>query len=234
MPPVGARRAVRLVGPGLLTLLMLVVMIGLGSWQVERLRWKRALLDEIAQGEASPAVPLPPHPRPFAKVRVTGDFREDLSALYGAEVRATADGPQMGAQFIVPLERPGEPALLVDRGWVPLTRREPVAQPGGTVSVEGYVREGEASGWLSARDDPAARRFYTLNPAAIGAALGLPQVEPFVLVVLGEARDGHYPDPARRLPRLPNNHLSYAVTWYGLALILLVIYGIWARRTLRS
>jgi surfeit locus 1 family protein len=76
--------------------------------------------------------------------------------------------------------------------------------------------------------------FYTLDPQTIGAALGLTHVAPFTLVEMGKAPDAGYPDPARTLPRPPNNHLTYAITWFGLAATLLVIFVIYAARLLRG
>ena len=88
----------------------------------------------------------------------------------------------------------------------------------------GYVRPPEHPRWFGATDDPAARRFFALDPAAIGAALGLAEVAPFTLVALGPA--GGVPEPAQALPRPPNDHLGYAITWFGLA-------GLLARRVRR-
>ncbi len=87
----------RLFVPALSTVVMLAILTGLGVWQLERLQWKEGLLAEIAHAEQSPAVPLPATPSPFAKVEVTGTLREDLSALYGAEVRDTRSGTQFRA-----------------------------------------------------------------------------------------------------------------------------------------
>ena len=213
---------------------MLAILLGLGTWQVERLHWKQALLAQLARAEAAPPIPLPANPEPFAKVAVSGHLRDDLSAQYGAEVHDTSSGPQLGAQLIVPLEREAADPILVDRGWVPPTRRQPIALPTGEVTIEGYVRPGEKSGVFSAKDDPAARQFYTLDPTAIGAALGLPQVAPFVLVAMGPAMPERWPAPAQHLPRPPNDHLSYAITWYGLAVSLVVIFVLWARKVLSA
>jgi surfeit locus 1 family protein len=147
-------------------------------------------------------------------------------------VRETPAGPQLGTQLIVPLERTDGDTVLVERGWVPMSRPRGIALPGGAVTVEGYVRPGDTAGWFSATDSPAARQFYTLDPAAIGAALELPRVAPFILVAVGSPPAERYPDPAQHLPRPPNNHLSYAITWYGLSVALVVIFVLWARKVL--
>ncbi|MGA3400361.1 MAG: SURF1 family cytochrome oxidase biogenesis protein [Acetobacteraceae bacterium] len=224
----------RLLWPGLMTTAMLAVLLALGTWQVRRLHWKEAILAQIAHAEAAPPIPLQAVPEPYTKVAVTGHLRADLSAQYAVEVRDTREGPQMGTFLVQPLERPGEPPLLVERGWVPQKRTAPIAQPPGETTVTGYIHAAETPGLFSAKDDPAARIFYTLDPAAIGASLGLPHVAPFILIALGPAPPELWPDPAQHLPQPPNNHLSYAITWYGLAVALVVIFLVWARRTLRA
>jgi surfeit locus 1 family protein len=238
-----------------MTAVMLLVLLGLGSWQVKRLFWKQALLTQIAQAEAAQPVPLARiepkgTPSPFMKISATGTFLPDETALYGAEVRDVAPGPTtaspttagpamagpaMGAQLIEPMREVNGELILVDRGWVPISRTGPLDQPTGEVTVSGYVRLGDTQHWYSAADDPASRQFYTLDPHAIGAALGLADIRPFVLVALAAGTGpglivDHWPDPARHLPRPPNNHLVYAITWYGLAVALLAIFTMWARK----
>lgn len=224
----------RLFWPGLTALLMLAILLGLGTWQIYRLHWKEGILAQIARAQAGPPGPLSDHPSPWAKVAVTGHLRTDIGAQFGVEVRDTRKGPQLGTFLIQPLERPGEPPLLVDRGWVPQHRSRPMAQPPDPTTIVGYIRPAETPGLFSATDDPAARVFYTLDPAAIGAALGLKRVAPFVLVALGPNVPDTWPAPAQHLPQPPNNHLNYAITWYGLAAALVVIFLAKARRILRA
>jgi len=226
LPP--ASRARALLRPALLALPVLLALIGLGTWQLQRLAWKTELLARIAAAEAAPPVPLTAAPEPFAKVAATGRFDHGREALLGIEVR----GGALGARLLTPLLREGAEPVLVDRGWVPLEGGGPVARPEGPVEVTGYVRPGERAGLFAAADDVAGRRFYTFDPAAIGAALGLPAVAPFGLVALGEAAG--LPEPARALPRPSNNHLGYAITWYGLAAALAGVFLVWARRRLKE
>jgi surfeit locus 1 family protein len=215
-------------------LVMELILLALGTWQVHRLHWKEAILAEIARAEAAPAVPLAGNPGPFTKVTVSGRLRNDLAASYGADVRDTASGPQLGTYLIVPLERANEPTLLVDRGWVPAKRSGPINELHGTVSIAGYLHPADHAGMFSARDDPATRTFYTLDPATIGAALGLKNVAPFILIALGPPPAEHYPEPATHLPRPPNNHFIYAVTWYGLAFALVVMFCVWVQGMLQA
>ncbi len=220
----------RLLVPAASALVMFLVLVSLGVWQVHRLAWKEALLAEIDHAEAAPAIELPSEPQPFQKVRVQGHYRPDLTATYGALVNDTPTGPAMGGRLIMALERSGAPDILIDRGWVP--EHVAVATPAGAVSVTGYVRMADRSGLFSATDDLAGRHFYTLDPAAIGRAMGLDTVAPFILVALGpqSGETDAYPVPAQHLPRPPNDHLSYAITWFGLALVLLVVFVTWSRK----
>jgi surfeit locus 1 family protein len=217
----------RLLLPLLVALPVLAVLLGLGTWQAQRLTWKTDILARIDAAEAAPAPPLPADPLPFSRGEVTGRFDHGREALVGLEVR----GAVLGARLVTPLLREGAPPLLVDRGWVPL-EAPAFARPEGVQRVTGWVRPAERAGMFSATDAPAARRFYTFDPEAIGAALGLPRTEPFALVALGAG--GALPDPDRRTPRPSNNHLGYAITWYGLAAALAGVFLVWARRRLKD
>ncbi len=214
--------------PVLVALPVLTVLLGLGTWQWQRLGWKTALLAELAAAEQAPPVPLPATPQPFARVIVRGRFDHGREVLLGAEVR----GNRMGAHLLTPLLRPDAPPLLVDRGWVPVERDVPLDRPEGEVAVTGYVRQADERSWLAAADNPAARRFFTLDPEAIGQALGLPRPAPFVLVALAtpDSPPQALPEPARHLPRPNNPHLGYAITWYGLAAALLGVLAVFLGR----
>ena len=134
--------------PAIATIVMLAILIGLGVWQLQRLQWKLGLLAEIDRAEAAPPVPLPDHPLQFTKVTVSGHFRDDLHALYGADVRDVPGGTAMGAQLIVPLERPGQDPILVDRGWVPDGPTRPARRrcgSRGATSAHPIARERSAS-----------------------------------------------------------------------------------------
>ena len=216
----------RLLVPGATALAMVALLISLGVWQLQRRTWKLGLLAQIDQAESAPAILLPPDPPAFAKVRAEGRLRPDLQALYGSDVRDVPGGTTIGAQLIEPLERPGQDPVLVDLGWLPTGTR---AAPAGT-AVEGYMRRPHHPGAFRAPDDPAARRFFTLDPGPIAASLGIARAAPFTLIAMGAAEPGVFPQPAETLPRPPNDHLNYALTWFGLALALVVVFTVYARK----
>jgi surfeit locus 1 family protein len=211
---------------GLFVSLGVLLLLGLGTWQVYRLHWKEGILAEIDAAEAHPPAPLTEHPPAWGRVAVTGRFDYSKAVRFSLDVRDTTTGSVMGHYQLVPLERDGAPALLVNRGWIPETAGTKVDKPTGTVTVAGYVRMGDHPSWFSPSDDVPGRQFYVMNPPAIAKAMGIGPVEPFALVVLGNAPAGEYPAPATDFPRPPNNHLAYAITWYSLAAVLVAMYAV--------
>jgi surfeit locus 1 family protein len=211
--------------PAAAALPVLCILLALGWWQLQRLHWKAEILARMDAAEAAPPAPLGPSPQPFARVVAEGRLDATRAALVGLEPRQGT----LGARLVVPLLRDGAPPVLVDLGWVPQGARGPV--PEGRVAILGFVHPGDSRSWLAAADDLAGRHFYTFDPPAIAAALGLPGAEPFALVRLGPPGT---PDPARAIPRPPNNHLGYVVTWWGLAFALLLVLGAFLARRLRS
>jgi surfeit locus 1 family protein len=203
------------------------ILIGLGFWQIRRLHWKEGILAQIDAAERSAPVDLTGATPPlFTRVTAHGVLRGGRMALYGAEVR----GEHMGAQAVEVLDRVGEKPILVDLGWVMTDRGKPPPVTGPR-DITGYIRLPETPNFLSAADDLEGLHFYTLNPETIGVALGAPDVAPFTLVALknpaGAPLPAGAPEPADSLPRPPNNHLQYALTWFGLAAALLGVFGSW-------
>ena len=208
------------------TAIACTILVALGVWQLQRLHWKEGLIAQIDAAERAPPVLLGPGTPPlFTRVRVRGTLRADHLALYGAEVR----GMRMGAQGIQVLDRPGARPLLVVLGWIPTEGAAP--RPlSGSADITGYIRLPEPGGWLSATDDLERRHFYALNPSTIGASLGASNAAPSTLVALGPPAPPGQPQPAETLPRPVNNHLQYALTWFGLAAALLGVSGAWVRK----
>ena len=217
----------RLFWPAVTAAAMFAVLCGLGVWQVQRLHWKTALLARIDAAERAPGVDVPDVPQAFEKVRVTGRLRPELGR-YAVEARDIGGQRVLGSQVVGLLDvPPGAPVVAV-LGWLP--DDAPFASPADAMTLEGYVREPAKPGWFTPPDDPGRRHFYTLDPAVIGRVLGAATVAPFSIVRLGPPDAPGEPVPAEALPRPPNDHLSYAITWFGLALTLLVVFALFIRR----
>ena len=216
-----------LLGAAVATSVAFAILVALGVWQLERLRWKERLLAQVDAAEHAKPVPLTSATPPlFTRVVARGTLVAPPNAFYGVEV----ERDELGAQLVETLVRAGQPPVLVVLGWVPTQGGTPRLVT-GPAEVTGYVRLPETANWLSAQDDPDGRRFYTLNPRRIGAALGVADAAPFVLVALGPApASPDAPVPADVLPRPVNNHLQYALTWFGLAAALLGVFVAWTKK----
>jgi surfeit locus 1 family protein len=226
----GARRFRPQLWPTLASLAAFLVLVGLGTWQVERLQWKESLIAERQARLAAPLEPLPSDAEDwrtweFRRVQMSGAFRHDLEQLFGA---SAIDG-QLGHHVLTPMLRRDGAALLVDRGWVPADKAHPAArresQIGGPVEVTGIARyraDGEP-GWFTPDNQPQARLWFRYDLPEIEEAIGL-ELLPVVVEADASANAGGLPIGGRTRVELPNNHLQYAITWYGLAAVLVAMY----------
>lgn len=229
--------------PALLTALGTLILCGLGVWQIERMSEKHAYIERLTRQAAGPAAPMPPgdawntlNPAALdlAHVAAKGSYVGDNVA----SVRTTiASGPPGSRQLSgfgrwifqgFRLEDGG--VVLVNRGFVPEARLGEVGPATGSATVDGFLRAPEARNSFTPADLPARREFYTRDPAAIAAALGLPAA-PFYLEARREG-DGLTPpagvDVRELIDRIPDNHLSYALTWFGLAATLIGVFTVFA------
>jgi surfeit locus 1 family protein len=217
-------------GPTVLTVLGLAVLVCLGTWQLERLHWKEALIAERQARLAAPPQMLPAASDSwsswdFRAVVVEGEFRHDLEQLFGV---AALDGG-LGHHVLTPLVRSDGGAVLVDRGWVPADRAQPAARRegllAGPVRPSGIARYrgGDRPGWFTPDNQPGEHLWYWYDLSGLEDALGL-ELLPVVVEADGAPNPGGLPIGGQTRTELPNNHLQYAITWYGLAAGLLVIW----------
>jgi surfeit locus 1 family protein len=216
--------------PSLATLAALIVLVALGTWQVERLQWKEGLIAQRAAQLAAPPEVLPAHSDDWAawdfrQVSTSGRFRHDLEQLFGASAR---DG-ELGHHLLTPLVRAEGSALLVDRGWVPADRAHPAVRREGQIEGPGTVtgiaryRGDDTAGWFTPDNKPENLMWFSYDLPALEQALGLPLL-PVVVEADDHPNPGGLPIGGQTRIELPNNHLQYAMTWYGLALTLLGVY----------
>lgn len=212
---------------------LLAILLALGAWQVHRLAWKNAWVAQLRAAEATPPAPLPavvedPAALAFRRFVVTGTYRHDLSAVLGVSERAH----RLGTFLVTPLIRAqGDPVWVV-RGWVPYEAPRAVPDPAGEVTVTGFLMLPEQRGWFTPDDKPGERRFWAFQPGRMAEAVGLARAAPFAIAAIGPGEEP--PIPLRRPPMPRNNHLGYAITWFGLAFALVAFWIVWARRLLRD
>lgn len=222
----------------LLSLTAFCVLIALGTWQVERLHWKEALLATIAERVASSPRPLGEVEAIYAKsgdveywpVKVTGHFlHQDERHFF-----ATHQG-RSGFYVYTPLEMADGRAVMVNRGFVPYERKDAATraegQVAGEVTVTGLARDplkGKPSS-LVPDNDSAKNMFYWKDWRVMVKTAGLDPARtvPFFIDADTAPNPGGLPIGGVTIIDLPNNHLQYAGTWYGLAAALAAVVGVW-------
>lgn len=204
------------------------ILVALGSWQVQRLGEKRALLARIDERLHGAPLALPdavadPQIWDYRLVAVTGHFRhQDERYVYAIGHRNAVPGYHV----ITPLVRQDGPWVLVNRGWVPADLIDPESraqgQVAGLVTIAGIARPGRAGGLFTPPDEPARRVFYAPRIEALGAGLAAP-VLPLIVEAGPAPNPGGWPQGGVTRLDIPNDHLQYALTWYGLAMVMAVV-----------
>ncbi len=213
-------------------LVSMVILAGLGTWQVQRLHWKTDLIARVEARLAADTIPVPGSDRwaaitaadEYMRVRLSGRFLHDKEALV---VASTERGP--GYWVMTPLALGDGSIVVVNRGFVTSERRDPATratgQTEGETTVTGLLRISEASSWILRENDPAADRWYRRDPAQLAKARGLERAAPFFVDADATSNPGGWPVGGMTRVRFNNNHLIYAVTWYGLALLAALALG---------
>lgn len=245
-PSADAPRGRGVLLPVLLAIGAFLVLIGLGTWQMERLAWKETLLARVAERVHAPPQDVPPQAEwplltregdEYRRVRVRGAFDHSRETLVYT-VRGEDAAPPKGQGYLVvtPLVRADGPPILVNRGFVPADRRDPASraegQVAGEVEVVGLLRLPEEASWFVPANDPKAQVFYRMEPGEIAAARGLAAAAPFVIDLEAGDVPGGLPIGGGTRLSFPNRHLEYALTWYGLAATLVGVCAAvaWSRR----
>lgn len=213
------------------TALALAVLIGLGVWQLERRQEKHALL---AQMEARAKTP----PAPVEILFVTGDtfpaYRratalgtfDHAKEVYVYAPRADTGPTRQGFKVLTPFALASGGVIVVDRGWVPEADKDPAARAGGQIEgeieLEGLLLPSAAPRTFTPPPDVATRTFFIRDTAAIAKVQGLTLHRTLLFEALTRTPGGPEPLPTRQ--DIPDNHLSYALTWFSLGVVLLVIY----------
>lgn len=220
------RLSLRLVSFLLLGTIAVAALCALGVWQLERRVWKLALIERVeTRAHAAPAAAPGPDAWPqvtaagdeYRRVRLDGRFLNDRET----SVRASTELGS-GYWILTPFRTDQGFTVLVNRGFVPPERRDPATRAAtaisGETSVVGLLRMTEPKGGFLRQNVPAQDRWYSRDIAAIAARRGIAVAAPYF--VDAEATPGPGQWPRGGLTRLvfPNNHLVYALTWFGLAL----------------
>lgn len=230
--------------PAIVTAIMLTALLALGFWQVERLTWKQALLARIAERQKAAPLTLSSQADIAKLTKAKDEYRRaTLSGRYGREqlfwFTQIENKPQglprrdaAGYHVLVPFMLSDGTALLLDRGFVPARLKDtPDANPGDPQRLEVILRWPDKRGRFDNDDKPTEGLVYVRDPQAIGDYWGV--VLPAFLAEVA-APGKHWPRGGQTRMKIANNHLQYAGTWFGLALVLVIISGLWHIRLWKS
>ncbi|MFC3069636.1 SURF1 family protein [Phenylobacterium soli] len=230
-----ARGRGRRVVASIAAVLAFALLCALGTWQLERRAWKLDLIARVdARVHAAPAPAPGPADWPavsaardeYRRVRVAGMFLNDKETLAQA---VTELGP--GYWVMTPLRTEGGFTVLVNRGFVPADLNDPAARVRGQISgattVTGLMRMSEPHGGFLRANRPAEDRWYSRDVAAIAAAKHLGPVAPYFIDADATPNTGGWPRGGLTVISFRNSHLSYALTWFGLAAMVAAWAG-WA------
>lgn len=211
------------------------VLISLGVWQLHRMKWKEALIAEITTRAKAPPRPVPepstwsalaPDTYAYRHVELSGTFDNSKEAFvfYGAGPHDW--GP--GYLVITPFQLASGGIILVDRGFVPVSLAPKSARAQGEIAGEthitGLMRAPQSRNFFTPPDEPDKGIFFTRDPGPIAAHLGLPGAAPFIIDADDHSVPGGWPKGGMTEIDIPNNHLDYAITWFGLAGGLLAVF----------
>jgi surfeit locus 1 family protein len=218
-------------------------LVALGTWQLERKAWKEALIAALTERLAAPPAALPAAAawpslneasEEYRRVTFSATFNHGAEALVYAAAsafRPEISGP--GFWVFTPARLHDGALVLVNRGFVPENRRDPASraqgQIAGPIEIVGALRWPEHRSWFAPADDPRKNLWFTRDPQAIAAGKGVGSVAPFYVEQEAPVPLGGLPQPGKLAVTLRNAHLQYAITWYGLAVVLVVMFVVWAR-----
>ncbi len=224
------------------TLIGLAILIALGTWQVKRLAWKEGLIAEIETRMKSAPDPLASIEERFKTtgdvdyfpISLTGDIQNEHEQYF----LSTHDG-QSGWNVYAPLQLGDGRVLMLNRGFVPYELRDPSKRPGslpdGVQTITGLARNPLLSkpSSITPENDAKSNTWYwkDLNSMAANAGVSPDKLLPFFVDDWSGQKPAALPVTRTTIVSLPNNHLQYAVTWYGLAAALA---GVWAVMTFRK
>jgi surfeit locus 1 family protein len=228
-------REMRLLWPSLAALAGVAFLVALGNWQMRRLDWKQGLIGSIAERQHAVPVTLALAEEraslggdvEYTRVKIDGELLNDREIhLYALNDKY---GP--GFHVITPLRLADGTIALVNRGFVPNDLKDAGKRTGGQVAGEvtitGLLRHGDVQTMFVPANDPARNIWYWRDIDAMSATLGAdaPRVHRVVIdAEVDPAPPGGWPMGGVTRVELPNRHLEYALTWYGLAGALVAVF----------
>ena len=241
----GSRRPVA--GFAVFTLVMVALCLGLGIWQLQRRTEKHALIAALTERLAAPPAALPPPAQWGALKPENDEFRRvSFAATYdsrpdamvyssGSGVREDISGP--GTWAFLPARLPSGETIVINAGFVANTMQDRAVEDRAVaplradapVTLTGYLRFPEAAGTLTPSQNTAQRLWFSRDHLAMARALGWGDVAPFYIDLETPVPANGIPKPGPLTVHLKDDHLQYAITWFGLAGAVVIAFAVWLR-----
>lgn len=226
----------------------IAILVSLGVWQLQRLQWKEALIARVEVGLSAEPVAAPGPgawadldlaEREYQRVAATGHFLE-RGEVYVVYTLTAPKGPVGGVGYLVmtPLVTDDGWTVYVNRGFVPRDKRDPDQRAGsmieGETTVTGLLRAPRRRAWFMPADDIAGNAWFSRDPRLYAEANGTApgDTAPYIIDVdFDPSLPGGLPQGGETIVTFPNNHLQYALTWFGLAIVLAAVFTgfVWSR-----
>ena len=234
-------------GFGIFTLLMVVLFVGLGLWQLQRRTEKHALIAALTERLAAAPVPLPPRAQwstltperdEFRRVAFTATYESRLDAMVyssGSAVRDDVSGP--GTWAFLPARLADGDTVAVNAGFVPNTMQDRDQQDRAVaqlvtrepVKLTGYIRFPVAASLLTPAENRTKRLWFARDQRAMAQELGWDKVAPFYIDLELPVPQNGIPKPGPLQVHLTDDHMQYAITWFCLAGAVLIAFAVWWR-----
>jgi cytochrome oxidase assembly protein ShyY1 len=236
-------------GFGVFTLLMVALFAGLGLWQLQRRVEKHALVAALTERLAAAPGSLPspaqwsaltPATDEFRRVRFAATYQRLPDAMVyssGSAVREDVSGP--GTWAFLPAALPTGETVVINAGFVQNTMQDRDQQDRAVarlitnepVMLTGYIRFPGAAGALTPSENPAKRLWFTRDHLAMARTLGwgVQMIAPFYIDLEQPVPASGIPKPGPLEVHLKDDHLQYAITWFGLAGAVVIAFGVWWR-----
>ena len=240
------------IGFALFTLVMVAIFVGLGVWQLQRRLEKHALIATLTERVALAPVLLPdvaqwpglnPARDEFRRVTFTATYARAPDAMVysaGSAVREDIAGP--GTWAFLPARLPGGETVVINTGFVENTMQQREVEDravaklvsGEPVTLTGYLRFPEHPGLLTPAENRDKRLWFVRDHEAMASALGWGRVAPFYIDLEAPVPPNGVPKPGPLTVHLRDEHMQYAITWFSLAVVVVIAFAVWVRGRRRA
>ncbi len=243
--------------PFVFMLVTVGILIKLGFWQLEQKQRKDSIIIRIEQRAG--AEPLVTNVKDlsiqtkstddldYTSVALTGRFLHETEiAVFTNREMGSAQYAGPGYDILTLFKDKNGGLILVNRGFVPQDFRQGKSRLSGQtqedINITGLIRKPERHSYADVPDRPERSEFAVRDPKTIidsklkneQKQLEAPVINSFYIDLRSPVPEGGLPSPNKTNVSIPNRHLEYVVTWWGLALVITGMFGVFVRQRFKQ